>query len=622
VTYRQLACLLFLVICVTAAEPQQAAPSGPIDLYVDVTNAPQKILHAELTIPTSPGQKTFVYPKWIPGEHAPSGPIRDLAGLSFRGGGKLLPWSRDDLDLYAFHVEVPQGATQLNINLDFLATEPPGPFISGPCTGATFAVINWNELLLYPKDVSTKAIRVVPHLRLPTRWKYATALQGASVLRTSSITFDPVTLDKLVDSPVIAGEHLREVEIAPGHYIDLVSDNPKVISLSSNQIAAYGRVVNQARLLFGTSHYSSYHFLVALSDELGGSGLEHRESSDDRLPENTFVNVEAARRTAWLLPHEFVHSWNGKFRRPIGLITPDFQTPMKGDLLWVYEGLTTYLGDVLATRAGLWSPDDFREQLAVKAAVSQLQHGREWRDLEDTAISAQFLLGTMEPYSTWRRGTDYYPEGELLWMDIDTLLRIHSGGRESLDTFCKRFFGIVGSAQSDEVPYDFEDLVRTLGSLDSFDWRTYITQRLHDHSADHMFDGLLRAGYGLAFNEHPRTMKRLPYAQGELDARFSIGGIFSASGHVEDVVFRSPLFDAAIVPKSTVTAVNGRPFTLKRLASAISATFGTSKPLVLTISYGGQTKTVTIPYRAGSRLPTLERTENEDLLSSILAPLR
>ncbi len=457
-----------LLGCTVTPAQSDASPSLVMHLTVDARHAPEKILHARLRIPVSPGDQTLVYPKWIPGEHGPTGPIGNLTGLVIHGNGHLIPWRRDDMDMYAFHVSVPNDVASLDVMLDFLATAGPGAFISGASVGATFAVVNWNELLLYPEHNTASQITVQTELQLPAEWRVGTALP-IEAHDYGQIRFKSVSLNQLIDSPLIAGQHFREIPLSPGqtpvHFLDLVADNERALAVSNRQVAAYRRLVREIGLLFGSRHYTSYHFLVSLSDELGNTGLEHHESSDDRLPEGTFTNPDQAKLEAWLLPHEFAHSWNGKYRGPAGLLTLDYQTPMRGDLLWVYEGLTTYLGELLATQIGLWTPEEFKQELALKAANMSQRSGRTWRSLEDTAVSAQILSGAGGPYSSWRRSTDYYSEGELLWLDIDLILREQSDGKASLDDFCNRFFGVGESTGPIVMPYTFDDVVASLNAI-------------------------------------------------------------------------------------------------------------------------------------------------------------
>jgi predicted metalloprotease with PDZ domain len=413
---------VLLIAAVTAA----VAQTPPIHVTVDVTDAPRKILRASLSIPVQPGPLTLIYPKWIPGEHGPTGPIDDLAGIVIRANGTELPWRRDNVNMFAFHLTVPESVSMLDVKTDFLATAAATGFSAGASTSANLAIVSWNELILYPAGRSPADVAVLAEVKLPLDWQCGTALvkSGQS---GSNIQFETVSLEQLIDSPLLAGKYFKEIplapEITPKHYLDMAADGPEDLRIRSEAITAYGNLVRETAALFQSRHYSSYHFLVALSDQVAHFGLEHHQSSDDRVAERTFIDDNLSLLTVDLLPHEFVHSWNGKYRRPAGLATGNYEDPMKGDLLWVYEGLTQYLGDVLAARSGLETADEFREALAASAATLDYRPGRMWRDLEDTAVATQTLFDASDQWENWRRNVDYYQEGELIWLEADTIIR-------------------------------------------------------------------------------------------------------------------------------------------------------------------------------------------------------
>ena len=371
------------------AVSQQKKISGTITLTVDATEAPRKILHAREEIPVSAGALTLVYPKWIPGEHEPSGPIEDLAGLKFTAGGKPLAWRRDDVDMFAIHVNVPQGASTLEVSLDYLEPTAERGFSGGASATEKMAVVSWNTVLLYPQGMAAADVTFAPRLKLPAGWKFGSALDVAKEGET--IEFAPVSLYTLVDSPVIAGQYYRVVPLAPSekirHQIDVAADSEAALAIVPKLEKGYTNLVLEAGALYGARHYRHYEFLLSLSEHVAHFGLEHHESSDDRLGERYLVDEPQVTLGAGLFPHEYTHSWNGKYRRPAGLATPDYQQPMKGELLWVYEGLTTYLGNILTPRSELYTPEQYRESLAETAASMQLRTGRTWRPLEDTAVA-------------------------------------------------------------------------------------------------------------------------------------------------------------------------------------------------------------------------------------------
>jgi predicted metalloprotease with PDZ domain len=424
-----------------------SATPPTITLFVDATSAPRKIFHAKLKIPASPGDLTLYYPKWIPGEHAPDGPIIDLAGLKFFAGGKTLKWRRDLLDTFTIHVEVPSGEKEVNAELDFLS---PATFESGFSAGssatAKLAVVSWNQVLLYPKGWKSDDLIYVATLKLPAGWKFGTPLPIASKSLTgdngdTQIAFQPASLTTLVDSPVITGEFLKVVKLAddPLTEMDLAADSDAALAPPQEVWDHYKNLVEQTNRLFGAHHYRDYHFLFTLSDHVAHFGLEHHESDDSRIEERGLVDESARKQAASLLPHEYVHSWNGKYRRPADLTTPDYQQPMQDDLLWVYEGLTQYLGEVLTARSSLLTPQEARDELALTAAALDHTPGRAWRNLQDTADAAPVLYFSPQAWHSWRRSVDFYEEDTLNWLWVDIIIRQQSQGKKTLDDFSSSF---------------------------------------------------------------------------------------------------------------------------------------------------------------------------------------
>ncbi|HEY1340623.1 MAG TPA: hypothetical protein VGF59_24090, partial [Bryobacteraceae bacterium] len=395
-----------------------AAPlfSQPVQLHVDATDAPRRLLHVRMSMPAKPGPMTLLYPEWIPGEHGPTGPIADLVGLKIAAGGRAIPWRRDSVNMYAFHIDVPAGEASIDVTFDFIPAPESGAFTSGGSTTSELAVLNFNQLMLYPQGSQPDDLQYQTTLRVPNGWRYGTALPIQKETG-NEIQFQPAALTTVIDSPVSMGAHYRTIDLGSDrglpHYLHVAADSDKALDAPPDLIADYKNLVTETGALFGARHYRSYHFLYTLSDHVAHFGLEHHESSDDRYNERTMIDPELRKIGASLLPHEFVHSWNGKYRRPAGLTKEGhdggYDTPMKGDLLWVYEGLTNYLGEVLAARSGLWSAEDYRDNLAATAASLDRQYGRTWRPLEDTAVFAQDLYGTGGDYEDYRRSVDYYP---------------------------------------------------------------------------------------------------------------------------------------------------------------------------------------------------------------------
>ena len=618
-----------------AATLAASAQSAPITLSVDLTDAPRTILHATETIAVQPGPLTLVYPEWIPGEHMPSGPIINQAGfLITTPAGQPIKWERDLVDMYSYHVTVPEGVTQLNIKMDFLATGGAN-FTEGGSTSANLALLSWNTLLVYPLNTDiehTKAsdVMITPSITLPEGWHFGTPLQPTDGATEASVhaSFQTVSLEQLIDSPVLAGRWFREIvlapEVSPKHYLDLAGDGPEDLALNQTHIDQFSKLVRETGALYQSRHYGSYHFLVTLSDQVAHFGLEHHQSSDDRVPEKTFIDEGSFAEEGDLLPHEFTHSWNGKYRRPAGLATPNYQEPMKGNLLWVYEGLTDYLGGVLAVRSGIWSVDTFRDRLATIAAeFNDARPGRTWRDLQDTATAAQILYNASGPYDNWRRDTDYYAEGDLLWLEIDETIREKSQGKKTLNNFVAAFEGFGGNTPPRVVPYTFEDIVAGLNTVVPYDWATFLRTRLdsNDLHAPEIAGINTLSGYHLTFTDKPNYWSTLNEGDG-ISATYSLGLTAGSTGTLGDVIMNGVAYKAGLAPGFQIIAVNGRAFTPGLLRAAIDSAKGSGPAINLIVENTGYFKTITLDYHGGERYPQLERVENSpDRLDTILDPL-
>jgi predicted metalloprotease with PDZ domain len=601
-------------------------PAGvPIKLSVDVTRAPEKILHAQLQIPVTPGALTLVYPEWIPGEHGPTGPVTDLTGLQFFANGQRLTWRRDLTDMYAFHLTVPERTTTLEVRLDFVMPAPPEGFSSGASATPQLDLLSWNQVVLYPQGKNTDDIPITASLKLPENWRYDTALQVASE-HGNDVTFQTVSLTTLVDSPVLAGAHYRRIELTPGtpiaHYIDAAADSEGALQIPQETIEHYKRLVAETGALFGARHYNEYHFLLTLSDHTAHFGLEHHESSDDRVAERTMVDDDMRWLAGALLPHEMTHSWNGKYRRPKGLATPNYQEPMLGDLLWVYEGLTQYWGDILAARSGLWTKQQFLDEAAETAAALNNTPGRSWRPLQDTADAAQLLYNAAPEFESWRRGVDYYPEGFLIWLETDTVIRQQSHGLKSLNDFSRAFHGGQNTPPR-VIPYTFEDVVNALNQVVPYDWQKFLRDRLDTYGPDAPLGGIVNGGWRLVYDENPSEYtKAAEKAHDFVDARFSIGLALDDKGGIHDVIAKSLAWNAGIAPGSTLVAVNGRKFSGDVLRDALKAGKGKGPKLELIVVNNEFYKTYVIDYHGGEKYAHLVRDESRpDVLSSIIAPL-
>jgi predicted metalloprotease with PDZ domain len=610
-----------------AQTPASPAPLvKPMLVEVDLADAPRRLFHARLTMQVSPGTLTLVYPKWIPGEHMPNGPVVDVAGLAVRMGGKVIPWRRDDVDMYAIRVEVPGGVSELEVALDLLS--PPSGidgFSAGASATAHLVLLSWNQVVMYPAGVEPRNVPVLPSVKLPAGWTLSTALKP--VARTGSdasrVTFEPVSLVKLVDSPVLAGAYLREVPIGTvdgaAHFLSLAAETPGDLELRPEQKAAFEKLVLEAQALFGAHHYDSYRFLTTLSDSVAHFGLEHHQSSDDRVLGRSLVDPELFLGTGTLWSHEFTHSWNGKYRRPVGLATPDYQQPMKDGMLWVYEGLTQYLGNVLGARSGLSPGTSARDWIALEADNMQQHRGREWRPLQDTATAASILYAARTDWEAWRRGVDFYHEGTMLWLEVDTVIREQTKGARSLDDFCKRFHG--GKSAGPELrPYTFDDVVSTLNDVVAFDWRGLLEKRLNATVPDAPLQGLEASGWKLSYGPGRSAVQKADEERRkQIDLRASIGILFARDGTLVDVVPGSPAFRAGLGPAMHLVAVNARKFNEETLRAAVART-GTEK-LELLVENAETYRSYPLDYAGGARYPRLERIPGRpDLLTAILAP--
>jgi predicted metalloprotease with PDZ domain len=606
-----------LILCSLMA----VAQTGVVErLQVDATDAPRNILHATLTIPVTPGPLTLVYPKWIPGNHRPTGPIQNLTGLHFTAGGQELEWQRDLEDMYAFHLKVPAGVKELQASYDTIT-------YNGKSSLASSKVLDllWNQVVLYPKGSTTNAVQVAASVRLPDGWKFGTALTPTQ-LSGSSVEFEPVSLTTLVDSPLIAGAIYRQVPINPPgetqqHFVDMVGESEEAIQITSKDVASLKQLVAETGKLFGARHYRKYTFLLTLGDQTAHHGLEHHESSDNGAAEDMFSNPSSHDLEADLLPHEFVHSWNGKYRRPEGLATPSYQEPMHGDLLWVYEGLTDYLGNILAARAGLRSPDQFRENLAYTAAMLDHRGGRTWRPLQDTAVSVQSLFAAPTEWTNWRRTADYYPEGYLLWLDVDVMIKVRSKWTKSLNDFCLIFYG-GKNGPPEVVPYKFEDVVKALNQVVPYDWAQFLRERLDSKAPHAPMGGITRGGWKLVYTEQKNmTMDAREKGSDNIDLSFSLGFIATKQGDVRDVIPGSPAYAAGLGPGMKLIAVNGRKWSKDVVRAALRASVHSQQPITLLAENGEYYSTYQISYHDGDRYPHLVRTEGPDLLEDIVKPL-
>ena len=630
--------LIALAWLLGAAAIPVLGAAEPVLLSVDARDAPRHILHARLKIPARPGPLTLVYPKWMPGEHGPTGPVVDLVGLRFTAEGKTLPWRRDATDMHLFHLEVPRGASAVEAEIDFATPTSTEGFTSGGSATANLLVLSWHQVLLYPAGPKADDVQVQADLRLPLGWKHGTSLEtdasgpsdtdpgGAQVPGTAAIRFKPVDLTTLVDSPVLAGAYLRTVPLSPPGdprpaFLHMAADAEAALQPKPEVIEYYRRLVAEAAALFGARHYDRYHFLLTLSDHVAHFGLEHHQSSDNRIRERGLTDDDRRVMHAGLLPHEVVHSWNGKYRRPSGLITSDYRQPVDSSMLWVYEGLTNYLGDILTARSGLRTEEQFRDDLAWAAATLDHRPGRDWRPLVDTATAAQVLYDASDAWASQRRGVDFYDEGTLIWLEADTIIRKQTAGKRTLDDFCRLFHG--GADSKPEVrPYTAEDVYAALGQVAPYDWKGFFDERVQKVRPRAPLGGIEGGGWRLAYVADKTPLLRSREEVDDItDARFSLGLLINKDASLVDVLGASPAASAGLAPGMKIIAVNGRRFSRRVLEDAVRLGKGGRSPIEVLAENGGFFRTYSVEYQDGPRYPTLVRDPaRPDLLGDIIKP--
>ncbi|HEX5045922.1 MAG TPA: peptidase M61 [Gammaproteobacteria bacterium] len=635
--------LAVVLLCAGAAraqsrsEPQPAAPPQPIEaprdvrfpgvlkLEVDATDLDRRIFRFRESVPVAaPGPLVLTYPRWLPGHHSPTAEIRNFGGLTLKAGGRTLPWTRDTADTFAYHVDVPAGVTSLEIEGQYLsATES-----SQGAFRMTHEMLRleWYTVALYPAGYFTRRIDVDASVTLPSGWQLATALETASAAANTT-RFRTVSFDTLVDSPLIAGKHVRRLDLDPGGRsrvtLNVIADSPELLETTPQIEKIQRELVRQADKLYGARHYDHYDFLLTLSDRLAGSGLEHHRSSDNGVTSKYFATWDSSLISRDLLPHEYNHSWNGKFRRPADLWTPTFNVPMRDSLLWVYEGQTQYYGNVLAARAGFLDKQQALDSLALTAATYDVRAGRRWRPLQDTTNDPINAQRRPIPWPSWQRSEDYYSEGQLVWLEIDTLIRERSGNRRSLDDFARAFFGI-NDGDWGEVTYTFDDVVAALNRVEPYDWAALLRRRLDENAPGAPLDGLERGGYELVYTDEPTDFyKDSEKRRKVVDLTYSLGVVIDSARNVTAVLWDSPAFRSGLTTGTEVVALNGVAFDADNLRAIVKATKPGSAPIELLIKQGDTFRTLPIPYDGGQRYPRLQRVpKTRALLDDILAPRR
>ena len=599
--------------------PRDVAYPGVIKLEVDLTDTARRIWRVKETIPVAQaGPLTLLYPQWLPGKHAPRGAIDKLAGLVIKADGKTIPWVRDTVDVYAFHVTVPQGVREITAEFQFLT--PTAPNQGRVMVTPEMLNLQWEAVALYPAGHFSRQVMVEPRIKLPSGWGYGVALDTVT-READSVRFKPVDFETLVDSPMFAGRYFRQIDLDPGAKypvrLNVMGDTAGELNVDAKTLENHTNLVRQADKLFGSRPFDRYDFLLAISNRLGGIGLEHHRSSENQVEPGYFTDFEKAVTDRNLLAHEYTHSWDGKYRRPAELWTPNYNVPMRGQLLWVYEGQDQYWGYVLGGRSGMFSKDESLEALAATAATYETRIGRRWRQMEDTGQDPVMSGRRPQPWLSWQRSEDYYSEGQLIWLDADTLIRERSGGKRSLDDFARAFFGGKDGDYSVR-PYTFDDVVAALNAVEPYDWAEFLKVRVKDVAVKPPLDGITRGGWKLVYTENPTGyFKAVETARKQTDLTYSLGVALNREGEVTSVLWDSPAFNAGLTVSTKILAVDGIAYDADRLKQAITAAKD-GRTISLLVKNGDHFQTIPITYRGGLRYPRLQRVAGTpDLLSEI-----
>jgi predicted metalloprotease with PDZ domain len=607
---------------VAAIPPARDVPfPGTVEITVDATDVTRGIFKVHERVPVSgAGDLVLLHPEWIPGGHNPRGDIRKVTGITFTANGKPLEWARDSLDVHAFHVKVPEGVQAVDANFQYVTSTAPnqGRIVATP----DMASIQWIATSLYPAGYYTRQIPVQATVVVPNGWTVATALRPSGLAAGSRTTFEPTNYQVLTDSPMIAGAHYRRIPLSDRVNLEVIADTEAELAATPEIIATHKRLVDQAVKLFGAQHYDHYDFLLTISDKLGGIGLEHHRSSEDGVDPGYFTDWENAGRDRNLLPHEYTHSWNGKYRRGADLWTPDFRTPMQDSMLWVYEGQTQFWGYVLGARSGMLSKEDTLQALASTAATyGYATPGRQWRPLVDTTNDPIIASRAPAPWRSWQRSEDYYSEGLLIWTDVDRIIREQSGGKRSIDDFARAFFG-GRDGDFGELTYTFDDIVSTLNAVQPYDWGSYLKAHVYDIYAAPPIDGITKGGYNLVFTEKPTDWIKLAEKKGKyIDLTYSGGLVVGGDGKISTVIWDSPAFNAGLTVGSEILAVNGRQFSGDAIKGAITAAKGTRQPIRLLVKNGEIFRTVDLSWHEGRKYPRrVKAGKGAGTLDALLAP--
>ncbi|WP_243042075.1 M61 family metallopeptidase [Dyella sedimenti] len=601
--------------------PQDIPFDGTLKISVDATDIAHRIFRVREVVPARPGPLTLLYPQWLPGNHSPTGPIDKLAGLVVKANGKVVPWKRDPLNVYAFHIDVPQGASEVDVAFQFLSAQDTrqGRVVMTP----EMLNLQWNTVSLYPAGYFASRIKAETSVTFPAGWQFGSALEVAS-RSGDTVQFKPIDYDDLVDSPIYAGKYFKRVDLDPGAktpvFINIVADDPKYLEITPEQLKIHQNLVQQMYKLYGAHHYDHYDFLFSLSEKMSGNGLEHHRSSENGVGPGYFTEWDKNVTSRDLLAHEYNHSWDGKYRRGADLSTPSFNVPMQDSLLWVYEGQTQFWGYVMAARSGLWKQDEALDMLAnVAATYDKGRPGLEqWRNIQDTTNDPVIAMRRPLPYRNYQMSEDYYSGGQMIWLDVDGKLRDLTGDKRSIDDFARAFFG-VKNGEWDVNTYTFEDVVKTLNDIAPYDWASYLRERLDGHGP--LIGGFAANGWKLVYNDKPSAVsKALETRTGGANLTYSLGVSLGKGGDIIDVLWDGPAFKAGLSPGMKIIAVNGKEYSSDAVKDAVTAAAkDKSQPVELLVKNFDEYKTLRIDYHDGLKYPHLERIAGKpDRLSELL----
>jgi predicted metalloprotease with PDZ domain len=599
----------------------QAEEAPPLLIEVDARQLPRRLVHTTIEVPCKAGELRLWYPKWYPGSHGPMGRLEDVGGLQVEtSDGRKLSWERDDVELFCVKVQIPEGLAAVRVKMTTICNSPSvdaaGIYTYG---NNQVGVINWNTCVLYPEGPKADDQPIKLKLKLPEKWKHASALKVEKTEQDAT-TFKTVSLTELIDNPLIAGEFLRDITLnsgsTPPAYMHIASDSADALKVDDKVIAKYSKLVQEAGAMFGVAHYPEFHFLVTCSDELGYFGLEHLQCSINGIRKRDLLDDRA--RVGWvamLIPHEYVHSWCGKYRRPTTMITPNFHSPQRTKMLWVYEGLAQYLGDILMVRSGIVTPETYRDTLNGYVQGQLRKTGRNWRSLEDTSASGYLLRRSSPNWGDMRRDQDFYFEGMLLWMECDAIIREESKGKKSLDDFCKIFFASV-PGQKQVVGYGLEDVVQALHQTQPYDWNNLLTRRVKTPLESLPLDFLVKLGYRMEYsNQPPKAANRnVSIAEDSL-------GLRMAGTRILTVYAGTPADKANLAVGMRINEVNGEKYSVEKMQQALVDSVK-KKTIELQVQSGENTQKVTVNYGDGLRYRVLKRLEDKpDLFMEIYKPL-